>query len=121
MLLAASVIATKSRRTRPKRVLRHNLAGSEAAYDGLPPTSAVQSLDRSLCKSIEPKGSFASDEPKGLCEASCLGEGIEPIHEMGAAVGASPSGKAPVFGTGIRRFESSRPSHPESHDSVQDQ
>ncbi len=25
-------------------------------------------------------------------------------------VGASPSGKAPVFGTGIRRFESSRPS-----------
>src|SRR6516164_2391377 len=29
-------------------------------------------------------------------------------------VGASPSGKAPVFGTGIRRFESSRPSQPES-------
>ena len=28
--------------------------------------------------------------------------------------GASPSGKAPVFGTGIRRFESCRPSHPAS-------
>src|SRR4051794_8639462 len=26
--------------------------------------------------------------------------------------GASPSGKAPVFGTGIRRFESCRPSQP---------
>ena len=26
-------------------------------------------------------------------------------------VGASPSGKAPVFGSGIRRFESFRPSH----------
>ncbi len=25
--------------------------------------------------------------------------------------GAWPSGKAPVFGTGIRRFESFRPSH----------
>ena len=25
-------------------------------------------------------------------------------------VGASPSGKAPVFGSGIRRFESFRPS-----------
>ena len=29
-----------------------------------------------------------------------------------APVGASPSGKAPVFGTGIPRFESWRPSHP---------
>src|SRR4029079_11293340 len=27
-----------------------------------------------------------------------------------APAGASPSGKAPVFGTGIRRFESCRPS-----------
>ena len=26
-------------------------------------------------------------------------------------IGASPSGKAPVFGTGIRWFESIRPSH----------
>src|SRR3954447_10190048 len=31
-----------------------------------------------------------------------------PAHA--AAAGASPSGKAPVFGTGIRRFESCRPS-----------
>src|SRR6478672_2679995 len=29
---------------------------------------------------------------------------------MRAPAGASPSGKAPVFGTGIRRFESCRPS-----------
>src|SRR5213075_1617393 len=28
----------------------------------------------------------------------------------GTPAGASPSGKAPVFGTGIRRFESCRPS-----------
>src|SRR3982751_1990442 len=32
-----------------------------------------------------------------------------PAHR-GAPAGASPSGKAPVFGTGIRRFESCRPS-----------
>ena len=32
---------------------------------------------------------------------------------LGAGFGASPSGKAPVFGIGIRRFESSRPSHPD--------
>src|SRR3954471_12220533 len=31
---------------------------------------------------------------------------------MGPPAGASPSGKAPVFGTGIRRFESCRPSQP---------
>ncbi len=30
--------------------------------------------------------------------------------------GASPSGKAPVFGTGIPRFESWRPSHSFSYD-----
>jgi hypothetical protein len=32
--------------------------------------------------------------------------------------GASPSGKAPVFGTGIRRFESCRPSQPSPYDSI---
>src|SRR5205807_8585639 len=30
--------------------------------------------------------------------------------DVGRYVGASPSGKAPVFGSGIRRFESFRPS-----------
>ena len=30
---------------------------------------------------------------------------------LGASVGVSPSGKAPVFGTGIPRFESWHPSH----------
>ena len=42
------------------------------------------------------------------------GRRCEPPHfpvSSPPAVGASPSGKAPVFGTGIRRFESSRPSH----------
>src|SRR4029079_13170053 len=34
-----------------------------------------------------------------------------PAH-AGTSAGASPSGKAPVFGTGIRRFESCRPSQP---------
>jgi aromatic ring-cleaving dioxygenase len=32
--------------------------------------------------------------------------------------GASPSGKAPVFGTGIRRFESCRPSQFRKHDDM---
>ena len=35
--------------------------------------------------------------------------GIKP-YNMQAADGAWPSGKAPVFGTGIRGFESLRPS-----------
>src|SRR5213075_853876 len=36
-----------------------------------------------------------------------------PAHA--AAARASPSGKAPVFGTGIRRFESCRPSQSARH------
>ena len=34
-------------------------------------------------------------------------------------VGASPSGKAPVFGSGIRRFESFRPSQFSKYDKLQ--
>src|SRR5206468_3949860 len=41
--------------------------------------------------------------------------GFRPLASISACfppAGASPSGKAPVFGTGIRRFESCRPSQP---------
>jgi hypothetical protein len=43
-------------------------------------------------------------------------ERISPIsyfilHNSYLPIGASPSGKAPPFGGGIRRFESSRPSY----------
>ncbi len=34
-----------------------------------------------------------------------------PFRSFRAVVGASPSGKAAVFGTAIRRFDPSRPSH----------
>ena len=37
----------------------------------------------------------------------------------GPWIGASPSGKAPDFDSGIRRFESFRPSHPASRLSAQ--
>ena len=46
--------------------------------------------------------------PLGAAEAICT-----PLSRIcGPPAGASPSGKAPVFGTGIRRFESCRPSQP---------
>ena len=45
--------------------------------------------------------------------ANRLGSGplARRLRAKRARVGAWPSGKAPVFGTGIRRFESCRPSH----------
>jgi hypothetical protein len=39
------------------------------------------------------------------------GSGVPCDRVYSAALGASASGKPPVFGTGIRRFESCRPSH----------
>ena len=47
----------------------------------------------------------------GLRHTARLRRGHTPLVPHS---GASPSGKASVFGTDIRRFESSRPSHPSS-------
>ena len=44
-----------------------------------------------------------------ICSKGDLGRFSYERRKQGS--GAWPSGKAPVFGTGIRRFESFRPSH----------
>jgi hypothetical protein len=41
--------------------------------------------------------------------------GSLPRSMFGSGFGASPSGKAPDFGSGIRRFESCRPSQLGNH------
>ena len=48
---------------------------------------------------------------KALCKAIALAD-LSGIERRGFAVGASPSGKAPDFDSGIRRFDPSRPSQP---------
>jgi hypothetical protein len=45
------------------------------------------------------------------CKAIALAV-LSGIERRGFAVGASPSGKAPDFDSGIRRFDPSRPSQP---------
>ena len=49
--------------------------------------------------------------PVGSPKDSVSAAGVACTLIVTIVAGASPSGKAPVFGTGIRWFESSRPSH----------
>jgi hypothetical protein len=47
----------------------------------------------------------------GSIEAIAIGRGAAIGPHPDGSIGASPSGKAPAFDAGIRRFESCRPSH----------
>ena len=72
----------------------------------------------------EPCGFTCEHAPCAVCAAA---NRIAPLHpprglciyrapsSLTGPVGASPSGKASVFGTDIPRFESWRPSHPPRH------
>ena len=51
-------------------------------------------------------------QPPAFEHLSAFDPGAARLYSrLARSAGASPSGKAPVFGTGIRRFESCRPSH----------
>src|SRR5215213_9202673 len=69
-------------------------------------------MHRTLADSpcVSPPARNVSDPSHEASNAGSDGYKRPLSRTCGAPAGASPSGKAPVFGTGIRRFESCRPS-----------
>ena len=81
-------------------------ARNAAAFTYILSRSSV-SFDAFIGAAISINVPFGGCAPRRA--ASSAGRGVRPYVPQ--RIGAWPSGKAPVFGIGIRRFESCRPSH----------
>ena len=99
--------ATPARRQRPRPSKQANARFHHRSPNARPSNCAQAS---GAAPDVESRFDQSANGGRGLPLPARAAISARLPRMRGTPAGASPSGKAPVFGTGIRRFESCRPS-----------